>query len=143
MSVNAGERNVPDNPQNNQLDTCWKARGLALHTIKICTNRNIFLPEYQSALTNDLIGLAKNIYFKVWRANNIRVTRKEHWNSRGNLQISAILDCNNLLAAIGLARALFHLKGKKVNYWSKLVKETKGLISKWHESDAKRYSNIK
>ena len=26
MSVNAGERNVPDTPQNRQLDACWKAR---------------------------------------------------------------------------------------------------------------------
>lgn len=143
MSVNAGERNVPDTPQNRQLDACWKARGLALHTIKICTNQNIFLPKYQSALTDDLIKLANNIYLKVWRANNIRVTKMEHWNSRGKLQMSAILDCNDLLAMIGLARVLFHLKGKKAEYWSKLAKETRALITKWHESDAKRYSNVK
>nr|DAG70492.1 MAG TPA: Avd-like protein [Caudoviricetes sp.] len=143
MSVNAGERNVPDTPQNRQLDACWKARGLALHTFKICKNKNIFLPEYQSVLTDDLIKLAKNIYLKVWRANNIRVIKREHWSSREKLQISAILDCNDLLATIGLARPLFHLKGKKEDYWSELVKETRVLIAKWHESDAKRYSNVK
>lgn len=142
MSVNAGERNVPDTPQNRQLDACWKARGIALHTIKICTNKNIFLPEYQGALTDDLIRTSKNIYKDVWKANNIRVTNKSLWNYRSRLQTEAILECNDLLASIGLARALFHLKGKKVAYWSKLVIETRNMIHKWHESDIKRYGNI-
>lgn len=51
MAVKVGERNVPDTPQNRQLDAAWEARELALYTIKICNNKNIFLPEYQSALT--------------------------------------------------------------------------------------------
>lgn len=142
MSVNVGQRNVPDTPQNRQLNACWKARGVALHTIKICTNKNIFLPEYQSALTNDLIQTAKNIYKNVWKANNIRVTQSVHWKYGSRLQMEAILDCNDLLASIGLARALFHLKGKKVEYWSQMVIEARVLIAKWHESDKKRYSNI-
>ena len=28
MAVNVGQRNVPDTPQNRQLDACWKAREL-------------------------------------------------------------------------------------------------------------------
>lgn len=143
MSVNAGERNVPDTPQNRQLDACWKARGVALHTIKICTNKNVFLPEYQSALTDDLIRTAKNIYKNVWKANSIRVTRQKHWEYRSRLQIEAILDCNDLLASIGLARALFHLKGKKAAYWSQMVIDARKLISSWHEGDTKRYSKIR
>lgn len=143
MSVNVGQRNVPDTPANRQLDACWKARGVALHTIKICNNKKIFLPEYQSALTNDLIQTAKNIYKDVWKANNIRVTKQKHWDYRCRLQMEAILECNDLLASIGLARALFHLKGKKVNYWSKMVIEVRNQIAKWHESDVKRYENVK
>lgn len=144
MSVNVGQRNVPDTPQNRQLDACWKARGVALHTIKICTNKNIFLPEYQAAITDDLIRMAKDIYIKTWTANNIRVTagRKDLWAYRSKLQIQAVLESNNLLASIGLARAAFHLKGKKVAYWSKLVIESRNMIQKWHESDVKRFSNI-
>lgn len=144
MSVNVGQRNVPDTPQNRQLDACWKARGVALHTIKICTNKNIFLPEYQAAITDDLIRMAKDIYIKVWTANNIRVTagRKDLWAYRSKLQIQAVLESNNLLASIGLARAVFHLKGKKVAYWSKLVIESRNMIQKWHEADVNRFSNI-
>lgn len=57
--------------------------------------------------------------------------------------MEAILDCNDLLASIGLARPLFHLKGRKAEYWSEMVIEARNLIAKWHESDSKRYSNLK
>lgn len=143
MAVKAGERNVPDTPQNRQLDAAWEARELALYTIQICNNKNIFLPEYQSALTDDIIRTAKDIYIHVWTANNIRVTgseRKELFAYRSKLQRRAILDCNNLLALIGLARPLFHLKGKKVKYWSEKVIKTRNYIKRWKESDQDRYS---
>ena len=119
MSVNKSDRNVADTPQNRHLDAAWKARGLSLHTMKICKNKSIFLPEYQSALTDDIIRLSKDIYLKVRRSNNIRMdvkdlTRKaKNWEVRSNLQVSAILDCNDMLYLIELARALFHLKGEE------------------------------
>ena len=143
MAVKTGERNVPDTPQNRQLDAAWEARDLALHTIQVCNNKNIFLPEYQSSFTDDIIRVAKDIYIHVWTANNIRITdsgRKELFAYRNKLQRQAILDCNNLLALIGLARPLFHLKGKKVKYWSEKVLKTRNYIKKWKESDQDRYS---
>ena len=42
MAVKAGERNVPDTPQNRQLNAVWYARELALYTIQICKNKNAF-----------------------------------------------------------------------------------------------------
>lgn len=89
MAVKAGERNVPDTPQNRQLEAAWEARELALYTIQIYNNKNTFLPEYQSALTDDIIRTAKDIYIHVWTANNIRVTgseRKELFAYRSKLQ---------------------------------------------------------
>ena len=53
MAVNVGQRNVPDTPANRQLEACQKAMDLAIHTIQICKNKNIFVEEYQDALTND------------------------------------------------------------------------------------------
>ena len=143
MAVKVGERNVPDTPQNRQLDAAWEARELAVYTIQICKNKKVFLPEYQSALTDDIIRTAKDIYINAWTANNIRVTeknKKELWAWRSKLQRQAILDCNNLLALIGLARPLFHLKGKKVKYWSEKTLKTRNYIKKWRESDQERYS---
>lgn len=139
MAVNVGQRNVPDTPQNRQLDAGMKARELAIYTIRICTNQKVFLPEYRSALTEDIIRTAKDIYMNVWTANNILVKTQEQWDCRSRLQQKAALQCNNLLALISIARTLFHLKGKRVNYWSGMVIETRGMIQKWHEADRKRY----
>lgn len=143
MAVKAGERNVPDTPQNRQLNAVWYARELAVYTIQICKNKKVFLPEYQSALTDDIIRTAKDIYINAWTANNIRVTeknKKELWAWRSKLQRQAILDCNNLLALIGLARPLFHLKGKRIEYWSEQTLKVRNYIKKWRESDVDRYS---
>ena len=143
MAVKAGERNVPDTPQNRQLNAVWYARELAVYTIQICKNKKVFLPEYQSALTDDIIRTAKDIYINAWTANNIRVTeknKKELWAWRSKLQRQAILDCNNLLALIGLAYPLFHLKGKRIEYWSEQTLKVRNYIKKWRESDVDRYS---
>ena len=76
MSVKAGERNVPDTPQNRQLNAVWYARELALYTIKICDNENVFLPKHRQSLTDDIVRTATAIYLNSWTANNIRVTEK-------------------------------------------------------------------
>lgn len=100
MSVNVGQRNVPDNPQNRQLEACEKAMELAMHTIKLCVNENVFVKEYQSALTYDIIRTAKDIYINAWSGNNVYVNSKERWTERERYQLTAITKCNELLALI-------------------------------------------
>lgn len=139
MAVNVGQRNVPDTPQNRQLDAGVKAKDLALHTIRICNNKKIFLPEYQSALTDDIIRTAKDIYLQVKAANNIRVTNSKTWEDRCRLQESSIRNCGDMISYISLAKPLFHLSGRKVKYWINMTMETMETIKKWHESDVKRY----
>ena len=140
MSVNAGMRHVPDTPQVKSLYACDEARKLAFHTIKICANKNIFAAEYQEAVTNDLINTAKGIYLDAWMANNIRVGEDpEKWKRRKFLQEKSLLGCVRMLSLIGLAKCLFHLRGKKVKYWCELTVKTQHLLKKWAEADAKRY----
>ena len=140
MATNVGQRNVPDTPANRQLIACEKAMNLALHTIKICNNKNIFFPEYQSALTDDIIRCAKDIYVYAWNGNNVYVTAKNgRWPDRERLQLASISKCNELLALINIARRLFHLKGSKVAYWSRLTIETRKMIGRWHEANAAQY----
>ena len=140
MAVNVGQRNVPDTPANRQLEACQKAMELALHTIRVCKNKNIFMEEYQEALTNDIIATAKDIYVDAWEANNIYV-RKDNgrWEERERLQLMAIRKCNRLLAMINLARRLFHLKGNKVIHWSQMTIDTRQMLHRWHEANAKQY----
>lgn len=140
MAVNAGERNVPDTPQNRQLDACEKTMELALHTIQICENKKIFTVEYQEALTNDIIKCAKDIYVLAWRANNIYTTVENgRWPDRERLQLLSISKCNELIALINIARRLFHLKGKKVRYWTELVVDARAMLRKWHDANADQY----
>ena len=68
MSVNESERG------KGKFDVLIKANDLAVYTIRITKNPKIFLPEHQTALTNDIIHTAKEIFTKAWTANNIRVT---------------------------------------------------------------------
>lgn len=118
-----------------------KAQQLAIYTIKICCNKNVFLPEYQSALTDDIIRTAKNIFIRCWTANNIRVgSDGEKRRERRRLQEQAANDCNNLLALMQMAQTLFHLKLKRIKYWGQNTLEVRGLIRGWIESDTKRYS---
>lgn len=143
MAVNVGQRNVPDTPANRQLEACQKAMELALHTIKICNNKNIFSAEYQDALTNDIIKCAKDIYVYAWNGNNVYVQPGNgRWTEREKLQLAAISKCNELLALINIARRLFHLKGNKVKYWSQMTIDTRGIIRKWHEANAKQYRDV-
>lgn len=143
MAVNVGQRNVPDTPANRQLDACYKAMELVIHTIKICSNKNIFTAEYQEALTNDIIRCAKDIYVYAWNGNNVYVQPGNgRWKEREKLQLAAISKCNELLALINIARRLFHLKGGKVKYWSQMTIDARQLIHKWHEANAKQYGDV-
>jgi len=140
MAVNVGQRNVPDTHANRQLEACEKAMNLALHTIKICSNKKIFTVEYQDALTNDIIRCSKDIYIYAWNGNNIYVTKENgRWKEREKLQLASISKCNELLALINIARRLFHLKGNKVKYWTQLTIEARGIIRRWHDAGAKQY----
>ena len=140
MAVNVGQRNVPDTPSNRQLIACEKAMELCLHTIKICKNKKIFVVEYQEALTDDIIRCAKDIYTLTWNGNNVYVLKTNgRWKERERYQLDAICKCNELLALINVARRLFHLKGKKVRYWSELTLTARKFISSWHEANKKQF----
>ena len=145
MSVVAGKRNVPDTPNNRGLDACWLAREVALHTMTVCSNERIFDPKFHT-ITERLMGLSIDIYLDVSEANFIWIDLNhpdaDNIADRLKLQEHALRKCKNMLDMIGLARAQFHLRGKKVNYWSHKVVEAKRKIENWHNGDINRYQNL-
>ncbi len=144
MAVNIGQRNVPDTPQNKQLQACTKAKELALHTLAICKNKNVFTEDYKNILTDDIVATAKDIFIYAFYANDIRVAdSKTRWAERNRYQEIAIAKCKKLKPLISLAKSAFHLRGKKVDYWIRMLFETKTLLENWHMKDVKRYSNCK
>lgn len=106
-------------------------------------NSKIFLPEYQTALTNDIIHTAKEIFTKAWTANNIRVgDEPRNWLARKKLQQEAARECNNLLALIQMAKPLYHLTSKRVKYWGQKTIEVRQALRDWNAGDTKRYGKL-
>ena len=139
MSVNIGKRIVADTPNNRMFYAVDSALDLALYTVKICSNKNIFTEEYQN-IVQQIVDIALTIYRSAWTANNIRVNGNAgRWEIRESYEDRSIVECDNLLAMIGLAKFLFHLKSAKEKYWSESTLKTRLLLEKWKESDTKRY----
>lgn len=136
MSVPEGLRGT------GRLEVIEKALDLADYTITITANPKIFLPEYQKALTDDINRIALAIYIDAWTANNILVRNAEDFAERKRLQERAARNCNNLLALMQLARKVFHLKLKRIQFWGEKTLNVRNLLRAWKESDYKRYSSL-
>lgn len=136
MSVPVGER------KESKLEVFVQALSLVKYTLEITKNEKIFLPEYKGCVTDDIVETAKNIYIDSWDANNIRVTNKKDWEERRILQLRAARNCNRLLALIGIAKSMFHLKSKRVEFWVGKVLNVRSMIRKWNQNDNERYKKI-
>lgn len=122
------------------------ARDLAVYTIQITSNPKVFLPQFQTALTNELVRTATNIHKFAWTANNIMVRApngREQYTLRRENQEMAAAECNNLISLIDIAKPLFHLDTKRCRYWGKKTLEVRNKIRGWMESDAKQYAEYR
>lgn len=135
MSVPVGKRG------ENKLAAAMAAHELAVYTIKICCNANVFKAEYQVALTNDLVDTAKNIAKLTMRANNILVKTTQLAQLRLHYQYEAATCCNDMLTLIQLAKPVYHLTGKRVRYWANIVLRARELIRAWHDANAQEYKS--
>ena len=134
MSVPEGQRH------KGRMEVFVKAQFLASHTAKILKNPKIFDPNIDEELIRRIRGCAYDIYAKAWSANQIHAESSainRAW--RYGLQEEAILTCSEMLAYIGIAKQVFHLRSRKVIYWAGLVQEVRRLLQAWKESDARRY----
>lgn len=122
-----------------KLEVLTKARELAVYTIKITSNENVFLKEYQEAITSDLVKCAKDIFIHSFEANNVNLNTDPE--IRRKLMDQAIRDCYNLLALMQIAKPVFHLSTKRIRYWGNLTVEVRDLIRKWKKSDINRLAN--
>lgn len=131
---------VPE-PQRTEgkLEVIEKARELAAYTLKITKNKKIFVPDYQDTVTDEINRLAIRIHMDTYEANEVVVTTPQDYIDRRKLQQSAQRACSDLLAMIDLAKPIFHLSGRRIEYWSGKVKKERALIRGWRDKDAERY----
>jgi hypothetical protein len=128
-----------DDRGEGKFDTLTKALRLASYTIDITDNKKVFVPEHAKS-TERIVYLARDIYHKARVANDIRVgDDKDLLMERRRLQNEAIAECDHLLSEIQIAKMIFHLRTKRVEYWGNMVEEVKGYLRKWRESDADRF----
>lgn len=137
MAVPAYKRSVP------KLQVIIDAMELAAYTIQVTKNPKVFDPLYNTAITNDIISTAKDIYISAWTANNIMVRSDgDLYRKRREYQTNAILQCNNLLALIQLAQRIFHFRTKRLGFWASKIVGTRSILQAWKESDANRYGHL-
>ena len=136
MSVPKGDR------REGKLKVLMDARELTVYTIRITKNPKVFDPAYNTAITNDIISTAKDIFISAWHANRIRVDgSKERAEKRRELQEQAISSCEDLLPLIMIAKSVFHLSGKRVKFWGRKTIDVENLLIAWKDADRKRYSS--
>ena len=141
MSVVVGQRHVEDTPANRMFYALDSCRELAVHTIRICSNEEIFDARYRN-ITQKTVEYAVRIYMSAWSANNVLVKTADDWKIRRQYQRDAVLSCNTLLAMIDLSKQLYHLRSRKVKYWAMMVIKTRTMLRKWAEADQKRYGKL-
>lgn len=119
-----------------------EANFLAVHSMQIVSNPNIFDLKYQSVMGNDLIETSKDIFISAYTANEIKVENKRQAVERLKLIEHAIIYCDRLLALIQMAKKLYHLDSKRVKFWGGKTLSVKELLKKWYQSECKRYEKI-
>ena len=122
-----------------KLRVVTKSIELMHYTQQITSNVKVFKPEY-NWLTSVILSETINIHRLVYSANEDNL--KDEFESRNKKQKDALKLCNNLKADILVAKKTYHLRAKRVAYWTNKVKELKSLIQKWMESDRKRYKEL-
>lgn len=132
-----------DKREDSPLTLPLLARNHAKYVIQITKNPKTFPPEYNPEVTNDIVKEAKDIHRLIWAANNVRVTGPETYKMRRRHQEEAACICNTLLADIEIAKSLFHLKGKRVKYWTAQVVEIRNRTRAWIRDDADRYKKYR
>ena len=123
-----------------RLEVHVKAQFLATYTAEILKNQNIFNPDVDKNLIDRIRNCSIDIYVKAWQANKIRADTNEiNRQMRYQLQEEAILLCDELHACIGIAKKVYHLRQRRMKYWSGLIMDVRKLLQVWKESDVSRY----
>ena len=109
------------------------------HTSTLIANEKVFDRTYKELI--DRIDNEAAMTYHCCRVANFEYDNriKEEAETRLALQKEAIDHCLWLKTDIFLAQRKFHLRAKKVTYWSGLVDAALKSIKAWHSTEAKEY----
>lgn len=125
-----------------ELEVLNKARELAMYTIKICSNEKNFPKRHRWSIINKIVNDAIDVHGNIRKANDIFVSLDIDYKLRREWQVRAMGCADELLANMDIAYMLFNVNDNRIDHWVGLVKDTKDLLRKWRDSDAKRYGHL-
>lgn len=133
---------VPESQRSaNKLEVLNKTLEVSTYSIRIMANRKKFDPCYDEVLGKDIKSAALTIYRYTWLANDLKVTSRESYLARNELQRRAVGACNDLLIFINVAHLLYHLKGKRVEHWTAITMESRKLLRAWINAERQYYAS--
>jgi len=135
MSVVAGKR------KEGRLKVLVKTSQLAAYTIQICDNEKSFPKRHRWSLTGRIVDAAITVHTLASRANEIYVKPgdKAAARRRYDLQNEALEETFALTALLEIAYNLFGISDDRMEYWTRLVLDTRTLLRGWRDNDVKRY----
>ena len=135
MSVRVNERNQGD------LTVIVKAKELSLHTIKVTQNENYFPKRYRLTFTDKMVAKSIDIFTLLLEANELYPHNLQEYQTRQAYQRKAMAYCRSLAAMLDIAKELFNLPTKKVEYWIKLIFSVRNLTAAWYNKDRQRFED--
>lgn len=128
--------------EEGELRVVTEARGLAAHSIRICSNENTFPKRYRWCITSKIIDTAIDICSNIDKANAVYVSDTNDYALRKGFQNKAIVNTYSLLTLINIAYTTFDIENSKIMYWTKMVTTVQKLLRSWKKSDSDRYNKI-
>ena len=106
-----------------ELQVILKAMELAEHTLKLTSNCNHYPKKYRFSLVDKMQNKCLSIYESLMEAN--RTDIRDYKRDRLELQTRAITYWDEMLFYIELSQKLNIINMKSVEYWSKMVKDSR------------------
>ena len=127
-----------------KLAVLESAKKLSEHTLRKCTNNDIFPLRFRNSIINRLTGEAMDIVINISKAHYTPTKTLDDYKKRREYQIEARGHLQALLALIDLAYKMFgNLTGKMVDYWTGLCEQTEKELLDWMIQDNINYSKLK
>lgn len=136
-----------------KFDTIIQGRKFTAEFLKSLQNNKVFKVRLSGDAEDDaknppqpeLVALLRttclDAYISAYSANETMLT-KNNYRHRRQLQDKSVAKWNELLALIELAKPIFHLPTKRVEYWTKEIVYTRNLTQKWKESNYSKYRKM-
>lgn len=111
------------------------------HTSTLISNEKVFDRTYKELI--DRIDKEASMIYHYCRVANEEYDNRIESEAKIRLELEeeAIENCLYLKTDIFLAQRKFHLRAKKVTYWSGLVDKALKAIKGWHSAELREYHN--